>query len=136
MHGSTFALVLATLSKLSTAAPADPPDSYGRASSEGPCDIYARGNTPCVAAHSSTRALYGSYSGGLYQLRRGSDNATTDVHPLSSGGTGNAGTQDDFCKGTTCVISKIYDQSGHGNDLAAAFRGSAGPGPNSVCTLF
>ena len=27
---------------------------------EGPCDIYAAGGTPCVAAHSSTRALYSS----------------------------------------------------------------------------
>jgi hypothetical protein len=27
---------------------------------EGPCDIYAAAGTPCVAAHSSTRALYAS----------------------------------------------------------------------------
>ncbi|NMD02038.1 MAG: alpha-L-arabinofuranosidase, partial [Bacteroidales bacterium] len=27
---------------------------------EGPCDIYAAGGSPCVAAHSSTRALYAS----------------------------------------------------------------------------
>ena len=25
---------------------------------EGPCDIYDAGGNPCVAAHSSTRALY------------------------------------------------------------------------------
>ena len=35
-----------------------------------PCDIYASGGTPCVAAHSTTRALYASYSGSLYQVRR------------------------------------------------------------------
>ena len=33
-----------------------------------PCDIYASGGTPCVAAHSTTRALYASYSGSLYQV--------------------------------------------------------------------
>ncbi|MEV7971457.1 arabinofuranosidase catalytic domain-containing protein, partial [Sphaerisporangium sp. NPDC088356] len=41
-----------------------------------PCDIYAAGGTPCVAAHSTTRALYGSYNGPLYQVRRSSDNTT------------------------------------------------------------
>ena len=35
---------------------------------EGPCDIYAAGNTPCVAAHSMTRALFGAYLGPLYQV--------------------------------------------------------------------
>ena len=32
---------------------------------EGPCDVYAKGGAPCVAAHSSTRALYKSYDGPL-----------------------------------------------------------------------
>jgi len=31
-----------------------------------PCDIYAAGGTPCIAAHSTTRALYASYNGPLY----------------------------------------------------------------------
>ena len=31
----------------------------------GPCDIYAKGGTPCVAAHSMTRALFDSYAGPL-----------------------------------------------------------------------
>jgi non-reducing end alpha-L-arabinofuranosidase len=34
----------------------------------GPCDIYSSGGTPCVAAHSTTRALYSAYSGSLYQV--------------------------------------------------------------------
>src|SRR5690242_21759087 len=50
-----------------------------QAATQGPCDIYAAGNTPCVAAHSTTRALYGSYSGPLYQVKRASDNATRDI---------------------------------------------------------
>ncbi|KAJ7677680.1 concanavalin A-like lectin/glucanase domain-containing protein [Mycena polygramma] len=36
----------------------------------GPCDIYAAGGTPCVAAHSTTRALFSNYSGNLYQVVR------------------------------------------------------------------
>ena len=44
-----------------------------QAATQGPCDIYAAGGTPCVAAHSTTRALYGSYNGSLYQVQRVSD---------------------------------------------------------------
>ncbi|MDI1466215.1 arabinofuranosidase catalytic domain-containing protein [Catellatospora sp. KI3] len=83
----------------------------------GPCDIYAAGGTPCVAAHSTTRALFQSYSGNLYQVRRSSDNTTRNIAVLSAGGVANAGAQDSFCTGTTCVITVVYDQSGRGNDL-------------------
>jgi non-reducing end alpha-L-arabinofuranosidase len=44
-----------------------------------PCDIYAAGGTPCVAAHSTTRALFTAYDGPLYQVRRASDNTTADI---------------------------------------------------------
>ncbi|KAI0543206.1 glycoside hydrolase family 54 protein [Xylaria digitata] len=96
----------------------------------GPCDIYASGGTPCVAAHSTTRALYNNYSGSLYQVLRGSDNATTDIRPLSAGGVANAATQENFCKGSTCLISIIYDQSSRGNHLTQAPPGGAARGPN------
>jgi non-reducing end alpha-L-arabinofuranosidase len=82
-----------------------------------PCDIYASGGTPCIAAHSTVRALYGAYNGNLYQVRRSSDNTTRNIGLLSAGGTANAATQDSFCAGTTCVITVVYDQSGRGNDL-------------------
>jgi uncharacterized protein (DUF2141 family) len=85
-----------------------------------PCDIYASGGTPCVAAHSTTRALYASYNGALYQVRRASDGTTTNISTLSAGGYANAAAQDSFCAGTTCVITEIYDQSGHGNNLTVA----------------
>nr|WP_255956094.1 arabinofuranosidase catalytic domain-containing protein [Streptomyces sp. ODS25] len=91
----------------------DPPTTP----SGSPCDIYAAGGTPCVAAHSTVRALYGSYSGKLYQVRRSSDNATRDVGALAAGGRADASAQDSFCSGSTCVITAVYDQSGHGNDL-------------------
>jgi hypothetical protein len=44
-----------------------------------PCDIYASGTTPCVAAHSTVRAPYGADVGNLYQVRRASDNTVQDV---------------------------------------------------------
>lgn len=91
--------------------------------SAGPCDIYAAGNTPCVAAHSTTRALYNSFNGALYQVIRGSDNATQDISPISTGGVASSGTQDNFCKGATCLITIIYDQSGHGNHLTRGPKG-------------
>lgn len=83
----------------------------------GPCDIYASGGTPCVAAHSTVRALYETYSGNLYQVRRSSDNATRNIGLRTVGGTADASAQDSFCAGTTCVITVVYDQSGRGNDL-------------------
>jgi hypothetical protein len=97
-----------------------------------PCDIYASGGTPCVAAHSTTRALYASYNGPLYQVRRASDGTTTNISPLSAGGVANAAAQDSFCAGTTCVITEIYDQSGHGNNLTDAPGGGAAGGPDNL----
>ncbi|KAK7046625.1 alpha-N-arabinofuranosidase [Favolaschia claudopus] len=95
----------------------------------GPCDIYASGGTPCVAAHSTTRALFNAYSGPLYQVQRGSDSATRDILPLSAGGVANAATQESFCAGTTCLIHIIYDQSGRSNHLS-----KAPPGGNAAGT--
>lgn len=82
----------------------------------GPCDIYQSGGTPCVAAHSTVRALFGAYSGKLYQVRR-SDNTTKDIMTLTAGGFADGAAQDAFCSGSTCVITVVYDQSGKGNDL-------------------
>jgi hypothetical protein len=82
-----------------------------------PCDIYATGGTPCVAAHSTTRALFAAYNGSLYQVRRSSDNTTRNIGVLVAGGGANAATQDSFCAGTTCVITVVFDQAGRGNDL-------------------
>lgn len=89
----------------------------------GPCDIYASGGAPCIAAHSTTRALYSAYTGALYQVQRGSDGATTTIAPLSAGGIANAAAQDSFCANTTCLITIIYDQSGKGNHLTRALKG-------------
>jgi non-reducing end alpha-L-arabinofuranosidase len=100
---------------------------------EGPCDIYAAAKTPCVAAHSTTRALYAAYNGPLYQVVRQSDGKTKDigvVQPSAGdpGGYADAAAQDEFCANTYCWISIVYDQSGHKNDLTQAPRGGfSGP---------
>jgi hypothetical protein len=97
-----------------------------------PCDILATSGTPCVAAHSSTRALFGSYAGPLYQVQRASDNALSDVGVLTAGGYANAAAQDSFCAGTTCVVTKIYDQTSRHNDLTIEAAGDAGPANQGV----
>src|SRR5450759_2042229 len=97
-----------------------------QAAGTGPCDIYASGGTPCVAAHSTVRALFGAYSGRLYQIRRASNGNTTDINTLTAGGFANAAAQDSFCSGTTCTISIIYDQTTRHNDLTVAPAGGAG----------
>jgi hypothetical protein len=71
-----------------------------------------------VAAHSTVRALYSTYAGNLYQLRRASDKSVKDVPVLAAGGYVNISVHDTFCSGTTCTISIIYDQSPNKNDLA------------------
>jgi non-reducing end alpha-L-arabinofuranosidase len=103
---------------------------------QGSCDIYASAGAPCVAAHSTTRALYADYNGPLYQVLRQSDGKTLDirvVQPAASpvldpGGYADAAAQDRFCAGTYCWISIIYDQSPRHNDLTQAPRGGfSGP---------
>ncbi|MEY9962699.1 hypothetical protein ABIA33_000725 [Streptacidiphilus sp. MAP12-16] len=90
-----------------------------------PCDIYAAAGTPCVAAHSTTRALFAAYNGPLYQVKRASDSTTTDIGVLTAGGYANAAAQIAFCAGTSCTITEIYDQSSEHNNLTIE-----GPGGN------
>lgn len=98
----------------------------GATGSSGPCDLYAAGDTPCIAAHSTIRALSGSYSGNLYQVRRASDKTTKDITTLSAGGFADSAAQDTFCANTTCTISILYDQSGKANHLTVGPAGGAG----------
>ena len=89
-----------------------------------PCDIFASGSTPCVAAHSTVRALFASFNGPLYQIKRSSDNTTLNISVTSTGGYADAKSQDKFCDGTNCVIQRIYDQSSQNNHLDIAPPGS------------
>ncbi len=81
---------------------------------QGPCDIYASAGKPCVAAHSTARALYATYNGPLYQVMRQSDGKALDIgviqpsdSPIADpGGYANAAAQDAFCANTWCWITK------------------------------
>jgi len=88
-----------------------------------PCDVYAGEGGPCVAAHSTVRALSSAYTGPLYQVRR-VDGTLHDI-PVGPGGFADASVQDAFCGGSSCTISTIYDQSGRGNHLTKAPGGGA-----------
>jgi hypothetical protein len=133
MFSLVFTLVGATLTLAQQASTAGgvPPSRP-----QGSCDIYASAGDPCAAAHSTTRALYATYNGPLYQVLRQSDGKTLDigvVQPAASpvpdpGGYADAAAQDRFCAGTYCWISIIYDQSPKHNDLTQAPRGGfSGP---------
>ena len=89
------------------------------AASAAPCDIYAAGGTPCVAAHSMTRALYSAYAGPLYQLQRtpAAGNARKDIAVRGAGGKADAAAHTAFCRDATCTVERIYDQSPRGNHL-------------------
>ena len=102
-----------------------------RAATSLPCDVYASGGTPCAAAYSTVRALFASYNGPLYQVQRASDNSRTDVGLLAAGDYANGAAQVSFCAGTSCTITKIYDQTSHHNDMPISSGGFwKGPGPN------
>jgi len=44
----------------------------------------------------------------------------------------NSTEQDLFCRGTTCIVTTIFDQSGHGNDLTVGTPGGANPRGNTA----
>ena len=121
--------------------------STGTISGMRPCDIFAAANTPCVAAISTVRVLLSTYKGPLYQLRKGgTNNVFQGKQPIGTvGGTTGGTTQDigatadgfadaaaheAFCGTDTCTFSKLYDQSGKGNDLTESPAGQYEQGPD------
>jgi hypothetical protein len=121
-----FNLVIVVIVLLATLVGVGVSQKQVAAQTSGPCDIYAAGGTPCVAAHSTVRALFGAYSGRLYQVRRASNGNTMDIGTLNAGGFANGPAQDTFCAGTTCTIVQIYDQTSRGNHLTVAPAGGNG----------
>jgi hypothetical protein len=120
------AVVLAALA--CTPGPAGSAQAAALGSAARPCDIYAAGGTPCVAAYSTVRALYRTYRGPLYQVTRASDGKTADIGVLETGGYADAAAQNSFCAGTVCTITRIYDQSPEHNDLGVGpIGGNGGP---------
>ena len=85
----------------------------------------------CVAAHSTTPALYaclqrtpvpGDAAVGWKEV----DIGVVPASASDAGGYADAAAQDDFCANTYCWIATVYDQSGHKNDLIQAPRGGTG----------
>ena len=90
-----------------------------------PCDIYAAGGTPCVAAHSIVRPLFAGYTGPLFTVRRPVDNATLDISFKE--GYADTAAQDKFCgfsHNQHCTLHRIWDQSPHANHLDPVSLGS------------
>ena len=122
---------LAALCCCAAAAAAAAPAGHSAAvsSTKKPCDIYAAAGSPCVAAHSLVRALYGGYIGALYRVKRASDNRTAAIAVTAAGGYADASAQDAFCKGSDCVVDVIFDQSPNKNDLLVGIGGDVETGP-------
>jgi hypothetical protein len=55
------------------------PHNVPPARPQGSCDIYTAAGDSCVAAYSTTRALYASYKGPLYEVLRQSDGKTLNI---------------------------------------------------------
>ncbi len=121
--------------------------SSGSSSNGGPCDLYAAASTPCVAAFSTVRVLLSTYKGPLYQVRKGGTNnvfkgnqpagtvggttgGTTQDIGATADGFADSAAQDAFCGTGTCTFSRLYDQSGKGNDLTQSPAGTYEPGPD------
>jgi len=84
---------------------------------EGPCDILQAAGNPCVAAHSTVRALYQNYNGKLYNVTRSSDGTSMNINTRNPGGFANKPAHDVFCSKLDCVISNVFDQSANQNHL-------------------
>ena len=100
------------LSLLLLAAPVTP-----AVAKSGPCDILEAAGNNCVAAHSTTRALYAKYDGPLYKVSR-PNNASANISVLEPGGFADIAVHQQFCAAGDCVIENIFDQSPQGNHLA------------------
>jgi non-reducing end alpha-L-arabinofuranosidase len=96
-----------------------------------PCDVLQSAGHPCVAAHSTVRAVVSGYSGPLFQIER-SDGETLDIGLVD--GHADAAAVDAFCT-FTCNVTIIYDQSPQGNHLTPAPPGSAKPTPANPATI-
>ncbi len=108
----------------------------GEAGSQGeavtlPGDVLNKAGQTVVAAHSTVRVIVSGYEGPLYELCKGPavpgpascQGEAQDIGPAD------IALQAGFCAGTACTMTKIYDQSGNGNDLEPSPPGGNNPSP-------
>lgn len=79
-----------------------------------PCDEIG---TAAVAAYGVTK-LRAAYAGSAFQVRRASDNATSDIG-FDGSGVADWASAISFAGGSQLYLSKWYDQSGNGKDASA-----------------
>ena len=92
--------------------------AVARAAKGGPCDITEAAGQPCVAAHSTVRALYGAYDGGLYIVQKNHTQEQLTIGVLTPGGFADKAKHDAFCgPKKDCVILSVLDQSPMHNHL-------------------
>eukprot|EP01052_Picozoa_sp_SAG31_P048017 SAG31_NODE_9859_length_1219_cov_7.760243_2_plen_223_part_01 len=83
---------------------------------ERPCDILAAAGNPCVAAHSTVRALFANFSGPLYNLSK--PDGTSKTIGVTASGYADSAAHDAFCgPAKDCVVYNIFDQSPMRNHL-------------------
>jgi hypothetical protein len=90
-----------------------------------------------VSAHSTVRVIVTGYDKALYQLCKGGSSpgpssckgTTIDIMPKD--GYADVEAHEEFCGTEACTITKIYDQSGKGNDLEPAPKGGAKQTPDN-----
>jgi non-reducing end alpha-L-arabinofuranosidase len=96
-----------------------------------PCDVLKQAGTTCASAHSTVRVIVTGYSGPLYQLCKGGSKPgpgsctgqSQDIKAID--GYADAVSHQEFCGEDSCLITKLYDQSGNGNDLEPSPPGGA-----------
>jgi non-reducing end alpha-L-arabinofuranosidase len=104
-----------------------------------PCDVIGKdeGGAKCVSAHSTVRLIVGAYTGPLYRLCKGTASPgpnsckgeTKDI--MAKDGYADVDAHEAFCGEDACTFSKLYDQSGKGNDLEPAPKGGAKGTPDN-----
>lgn len=68
----------------------------------------------------STRKLRTAYAGPALRVIRASDSTQSDIGFTGSPPVFNTAALNSFCTGTTCTVTKWYDQSGSANDCSAS----------------
>lgn len=88
-----------------------------------PCDVMGG----CYTAY-GVRVLVGGYAGPAFDLFRASDSTTRTIQFVS--GIADFGTADNFCLGTTCTFTRVYNQTVNaGHDLVQLASGTAANNP-------
>jgi hypothetical protein len=103
-----------------------------------PGDLLNQAGNRVVAAHSTVRVLVTGYTGPLYQLCAdtavaGPNSCKGTARDIGSvEGYADIAAHEDLCpEDSYCTITKIYDQSGLGNDLEPAPKGGAKSTPDN-----